>query len=179
MLLFCCYFFSVLFFIFFKPKLSHQYLFESLRKQQLRGILLIIYVFNLINFTKLCSLLAIFVNTREIFQCCLNVAVRVIWLRDIWQFQIIVETTFCISMLKFTTLNNVKSTLFISTLILTTLDNVEAMLLFSTSSFTTFFNVKTTLWIWPVSKSWKEQKSIFELQKKMTLLLTTLVLDCD
>ena len=146
--------------------MSHQYLFESLRKQQLRGILLIIYVFNLINFTKLCSLLAIFVNAREIFQCCLNVAVRVIWRRDIWQFQIIVETTFRISMLKFTTFNNVKSTLFISTLILTTLDNVEAMLLFSTSSFTTFFNVKTTLWIWPVSKSWKEQKKDFWASKK-------------
>ena len=50
--LFC---FSFLFF--FKPKFFDQYLFESLRKQQLRDILLNIYVFHLINFTKLYSLL--------------------------------------------------------------------------------------------------------------------------
>ena len=38
---------------FFKPKFFYQYLFKSLRKQQLRGILLNMYVFNLINFAKI------------------------------------------------------------------------------------------------------------------------------
>ena len=67
-----------LFFVlrFSKPKLIYQDLLESLRKQQLRGVLLNIYVFNLINFTKLCSLLATFVNTQETFQRGLNVVVR-------------------------------------------------------------------------------------------------------
>ena len=82
---FCFYFFSVL--MFFKPKLSYQYLFESLGNQQLGDILLNIYVFYLINFTKLCSLLATFVNTQKTFQSSLNVSVRVIWPRDIKQYQ--------------------------------------------------------------------------------------------
>ena len=120
-------FFSVLFFFFFKPKLFFQHLFESLLKQQLRGILLNMYVFKLMNFTKLCSLLGAFVNTQETFQRCSNVAVRVIWRRDVRQCHINVEATLCMSKLKFITLNNVKSTLSISTLILTTLDNVETM----------------------------------------------------
>ena len=49
--------------------------------------------------------------------------------------------------------------------------NYEIMLLFSTPSFITLINVKTTLWIWPFSKSWDEQKNIFELQEKMTHLI--------
>ena len=163
---FCFYFFSVIFFIFFEPKLFYQYLFESIRKQQLRGILLNMYVFNLINFTKLRSFLAIFVSTQETFQCGLSVVVRVIWLRDVGQCQSNVETTLRMSALRFTTLSNVKSTLSISTLILTTSDNVKIMPLFWTSSFITLINVETTLWIWPFSKSWKEQKNIFKLQKK-------------
>ena len=129
------------------------------------------YVFNLINFTKLCRLLATFFNTQKTFQRCLNVVVRVIWLRDVGQYRINVETTLCIHTLKFTTLNNVTLTLSISTLILTTLDNAETMLLFWTSSFTTLINVETTFCIWPFSKSWKEQKNIFELQKKVTYLI--------
>ena len=149
----------------FKPKLFYQYLFESLPKQQLRGILLNIYVFNLINFTRLCSLLASFINTQETFQCSLNVVIRVIWRRDVRQCQINVETLLCMSALKFTTLNNVNLTLSISVLVLTTLDNFETMLLFSTSSF------ETTLWIWSFSKNWKEQTNIFEPQKKMTHLI--------
>ena len=56
-----------------KPKLFYQYLFESLQRQQSRGLLLNIYVFNLINFTKLCSLLAIFFNIQETFQRGLNI----------------------------------------------------------------------------------------------------------
>ena len=116
-------FFLFLLFSFFKPKLFHQYLFESLRKQQLRGILLNIYVFNLINFTKLCSLLATFFNTQETFQRYLNVVVRVIWRRDVIQGQINVETTLSMSTLRFTMLNSIKSRLSISTLILTTLGN--------------------------------------------------------
>ena len=157
-------FFCILFYFFFKPKLFYQYLFESLRKQQLRGILLNICVFNFMDFTKLCSFLVTFANTQETFQCGLNVVVRVIWLRDVEQCQVNVETTLCMSTLKFITLSNVKLTLSISTLILTTLDNVETMLSCSTLSFVTLINFETTLWIWPFSKSWKEQKNIFELQ---------------
>ena len=159
-------FFSVLFFIFFEPKLFYQYLFESIRKQQLRGILLNMYVFNLINFTKLRSFLAIFASAQETFQRGLSVVVRVIWLHDVGQCQSNVETTLRMSALRFTTLSNVKSTLSVSTLILTTSDNVKIMPLFWTSSFITLINVETTLWIWPFSKSWKEQKNIFKLQKK-------------
>ena len=72
---------------------------------------------------------------------------------------------------------NVKPTLsIISTMILTTLNNVETML-FSKSIFTMLFSVETMLWIWPFAK---EQKNIFELQKKkMTLWLSTLAFDCD
>ena len=54
-------------------------------KEQLKCILLNIYVFNLINFTKLYSLLATFVNTQETFQCGLNVVVRVIFRREVEQ----------------------------------------------------------------------------------------------
>ena len=134
------------FFLFFKPKLFCQYLFESLLKQQSRGILLNIYVFNFINFAELCSLLATFINTEETFQRCLNIVVRVMSRRDLGQCQINVETTLCMSKLKFTMLNNVKSTLSIST----------SKLCCSTSSFTKLINVETALWIWPFSKSWRE-----------------------
>ena len=51
-------FFSVFFSNFFKPNLFDQCLFKSLRKQQLRRILLNMYVFKLISFNKLCSHLA-------------------------------------------------------------------------------------------------------------------------
>ena len=113
-------FFPVSFFTFFlKPKQFCQYLFENLQKQQLRVILLNIYVFNLINFTKLFSLLATFFNTL--------VSKLLLILYDV------------------ASLNNVKSTFFISMLILTTLYNVKTMLLFSTSSFITLINVETTL----------------------------------
>ena len=112
-------------FYFFKPKILYQYLLESLRKQQLRGILLNIYVFNLINITKSLSLLATFINIQETFPCCLNVAVRVIWRREVGQYQINVETMLCLSTLKFKMMKNVKSTMSISTLILTILDNEE------------------------------------------------------
>ena len=61
----CFYYFYFLFCYFFI--LFYQYLFESWQKQQLRGTLLNIYVFNLINFTKLYGLLATFVNTQETF----------------------------------------------------------------------------------------------------------------
>ena len=136
-------FFCFIYFFFFKPKLFYQYLFESLPKQQLRGILQNIYVFNLINFTRLCSLLVSFINTQETFQCGLNVVVRLIWRRNVRQSQVNVETLLCMSTLKFTTLNNVNLALPISVLILTTLDNFEKLLVFSTSSFTTL--IKTTL----------------------------------
>ena len=133
------YFFSVFFFLknFVKPKLFYQYLFESLRKQQLRGILLNMYFFILINFTKSCRLLATFFKTNKTFQHCLNIVVKVIWLCDVGQCWIKFETTLCMYTLKFTTLNNVKLTLSVSKLILTTLDNAETMLLVWTSSFTT------------------------------------------
>ena len=159
-------FFLFYLFVFFKLKLFHQYLFESLRKLQLRNILLNIYVFNLIKFTKLCSLLVTFVNNQKNFQCCLNVAVRVICHRDVGQCQINVQTTLYMSMLKFKPLNNIKSTLSIWKLILTTLDKVETMLLLSMSSFIVLINVEAKLWIWSFFKKWKEGKNILELAEK-------------
>ena len=129
---------------------------------------------DLINFRKLCSLSATFVNTQETFQRSLNVVVRVIWHRDVGKWQINFKTALCISMLKFTTLNNVKSTLSISTLMLTTLENVETMLLFSTSCFITLINAQTTLWIRPFSKSWKEQIIFLSFKKKILIWLITL-----
>ena len=65
----------------------------------------------MINLTKFCSLLATFFNIRTTFQCCLNVVVRVIWRCDVRQCQIKVETTLCMSTLKFTTFNSVELTL--------------------------------------------------------------------
>ena len=99
-LLFICFIFY-----FFKTKilLFYQYFFEILRKQQLSGILLNIYAFTLINFTALCSLLATFFNIQETYQRCLNVVARVIWRRGVGQCHINVETTLCMSTLKFTT----------------------------------------------------------------------------
>ena len=79
------------------------------------------------------------------FQRCLSVVVRLYVVATSDNAKINVETTLCMSSLKFTTLNNVESTFSISILILTTLDNVETMLLFSTSSFTTLINVETML----------------------------------
>ena len=67
-----------------------------------------------------------------------NIFVKVIWRRDVGQYQINVETTLCMPTLKFIMLNNVKSMLSISKLTLTTLDNVETML----SSFITFINLE-------------------------------------
>ena len=139
--------FLLFFFKLLKPKLFYQYLFKSLQKQQLTGILLNMYVFNLVNFTNLCRLLATFFNTQKTFQRCPNLVVRVIWLHNVGQYQINVETMLCVYTLKFTTLNNVTLTSSISTLILTTLDNAETMLF--------FVNVETTfcICIWPFSKS--------------------------
>ena len=120
------------------------------------------YVFHLRNFTKLFSFLAIFFNLSTLSQrCCKGdmTSWRQTMSNQRWN-------NLSMSKLKFTMLSNVESTLFISTLILTTLDNVESVLLFSTSNFITLINVKTALWIWPFSKSWKEQKAIFKLQKK-------------
>ena len=157
-LLFSCFIFYV-----FKPNCSIK---TFSRVYESSKILLNIYVFNLINFTKLCSLLATFVNTQETFQGDINFAVRVIRRRDVGQCQINVETKLCITTLKFTMLNNVKATLSISTLILTKLDNVKTMLLFSTSNFIRLINAETTLLIWIFLNIWKEQINIFELQKK-------------
>ena len=141
------FFLFLLFFVlhFSKPKLIYQDLLESLRKQQLRGVLLNIYVFNLITlqnyvvFQQHSSLL------RKPFNVVSALFLGVIWRRDVGQCQINVEITLFMSTLLFTTLSNVKSTLSISTFILTTLGNVEAMFLFSTPSFTTLINVGTTL----------------------------------
>ena len=81
-------------------------------------------------------------NTQQTFQRSFNV---VFWLtrrRNVGQRQINIETTLCISTLKFTTSNNVESTLRILTLTWTTLDNV-----------------KTTLWKWPLLKRTKNINS--------------------
>ena len=126
------------------------------------------YVFNLINFIKLCRLLATLFNTQKTFQRCLNVVVRVIWLRAVGQYRINVKRTLCMYSLKFTTLNNVELTLSISTLILKTLGNAKTMLLFWTSSFTMVINVETALCVWPFSESWKEQKAFLSFKKKVT-----------
>ena len=172
--------FSLFYFVFFKPKLRYQCLFESLRKQQLRGILPNIYVFNLISFTKLLSLSATSFNAQETFQRGLNVVVRVISRRDVGQYQIKVETTFCMSTLKFTPLNNVKPTLSISILILTTLDSVEKCFYFQRRVSQRRSTSKHCCENDHFQKSWKEQKNIFELQKKRWLIWsTTLAFDCD
>ena len=55
-------FFCFHFYLFFKPKWFYQYLLS-----------ISINVFNLINFTKLCRLLATIVNTQETFKSGLNV----------------------------------------------------------------------------------------------------------
>ena len=125
----------------------------------------IIYLL-IIYFSKLCSLLATFINAQEIFQRDLNLVVRVIWRGNVNQCQINVEITLFMSTLKFTSLNDVKLTLSNSTLILTTVDNVETMLSFSTLNFRMLMNVEKALWVWLFSKNWKQQKDIFELQQK-------------
>ena len=126
-----------------------------------RGILLNIYVFNLMNFTKFCSLLATFVNAQETIQRGLNVVARVIWRHDIEQCETNVEAKLLMSTLKFATFNNVKSTFTISTLSI--LDNAETMLLFSMSSFITS---KQRCEYDNLQKNENSKKNIFELQKK-------------
>ena len=109
--------------------------------------------------------------TQQTFQRRFNVVFRLIWRSDVTQRQINVETTLCMSTLKYTTSNNVQTTLYISTLNWTTLDNVETMLSFSTSIFTTLGEVETTLQIWPFGKKIKPWfkntwfNNIFELQR--------------
>ena len=98
------------------------------------------------------------VGSQQTFQRCFNVAFWLTRCRDVRQRPISVETTLCISTLKFTTSNKVESTLCISTLTWTTLDIVETTLLFSTSSFTTLVNVETTLWKWPLLKRTKNTR---------------------
>ena len=100
-------------------------------------------------------------TAQQTFQRCFNV---VFWLtqhRDVGQRQINIETTLCISMLKFTS-NNVESMLRISTLTWTTSDNIETTLPFSTSSFTTLVNVETTLWKWQLLKRTKKLPEKFK-----------------
>ena len=89
--------------------------------------------------------------THQTFPRCFNVALRLIWRRDVGQRQTNVEVTLCTSTLEFSTLNNVESTLSISTLIW---HNVELTLPFSTSICKTLSHVETTLWMWPLKK-WK------------------------
>ena len=90
--------------------------------------------------------------TQQTFQSRFHVVLGLIWRRDVAQRQINIETTLCISTLKFTTYNNVETMLCFSTLNWTTLDNVETMLSFSKSIFTALGKVETTLWIWPFEK---------------------------
>ena len=63
-------------------------LFESLGKQQLRGILLNICVSNLINFTKLSSNISNIRQYTENLSKWSHIAVRVMWRRDVGQCQI-------------------------------------------------------------------------------------------
>ena len=117
------------------------------------------YVFNLITFTKLCSLLATFFSTQQTLRRCLKIVVRVIWRRDFGQCQINVE------------IYNVEQRRINIVYFNVDINNVETMLLFWASSFTTLINVETKFWIWPFSKSWKEQKNIFALQKNEDSLI--------
>ena len=117
------------------------------------------YVFNLITFTKLCSLLATFFSTQQTLRRCLKIVVRVIWRRDFGQCQINVE------------IYNVEQRRINIVYFNVDINNVETMLLFWASSFTTLINVETKFWIWSFSKSWKEQKNIFELQKNEDSLI--------
>ena len=63
-------------------------LFESLGKQQLRGIRLNICVSNLINFTKLSSNISNIRQYTENLSKWSHIAVRVMWRRDVGQCQI-------------------------------------------------------------------------------------------
>ena len=125
-----------------------------------RGILLNIYVFNLMNFTKLFSLLATFANAQETYQRGLNVVARVIWRRHVGQCETNFEAKLLMSTMEFATLNNVKSTFTTSTFSI--LDKVETMLLFSTSSFIT----SKQRCEYDNFQKMKIAKKIFELQKK-------------
>ena len=125
--------------------------------------------FNFINFCKLFSLLATFAITPLRLYRCLNVVVRVVWRRNDGQSQMNVKTKLCMSVLTFTMLTNVISTFSISTLILTTLDNVETMLLFSASH-----NVdqgRNNVVNMIIFKKLKKVKKIFLSFKKRWLIL--------
>ena len=159
MFLFCFYFFSIFcFFFFFKPKLFYQYLFESLQKEQLRGILLNIYIFNLIILNN--ALLATFINNQETFQRGPKVVFGVIWRCDVGQSQINIETT-----LKFT---NVQQHQINVVYFNTDFNNVRQRQSNAVSFNVEFHNVdqhwnnvKMTIF-----KKLKRAKKNFELQKK-------------
>ena len=111
-----------------------------------RVILLNIYVFNLMNFRKFCSLLATFVNAQETIQRGLNVVARVIWRRNVEQCETNVEAKLLMSTLKFATFNNVYyfNVIYIR-------QRWNNAVIFNVE----FHNVETTLWIWQSSKKWK------------------------
>ena len=136
-------------------------------------------MFNLINFTKLHSLLATFVNTQETFQCGLNIVVRVIWRCIVRQCQINFETTLCISKMKFTKLNNVKSTLYISALILKTLYNAKQCC-YLERRFLYVDQRRNNVANMAIFKRFKKAKKYFWTSKKRWLIwLTTLAFHCD
>ena len=116
------------------------------------------YVFNLINLTNLCRLLAIFFNAHKTFHRCLNVVfVRVICFHDTGQHQINVETMLCMYTLKFTTLNNVK------------LSQINVVIL--NAEFHNVDQCRNNVLYMTISKKLKRAKNIFELQKKMIHLI--------
>ena len=95
--------------------------------------------------------------TQGTYQRCFNVVFWLMRRGDVRQSQVNVETTLCISTLKFTTSNK-----FESTLTWTTLDNVETTLPFSTSNFTTLVNVEIMVMKMTASKKNKKYPEKFK-----------------
>ena len=109
-------------------------------------------------------------NTQQTFRHCFYIVLKWMWNCDVRQCHINVETTLCMSTMKFILfvyfkVDNVRQQRW------TTLDNVEIALSFSTSMSVTLENVETMLGIWPFANNKKftsslEQNNIFELQIK-------------
>ena len=124
------------------------------------------------------------ITSQQTFQRCFSDVVKLIWQHDPVQRQINVETTLCMSTLKFSTLNNVESTLFISTLILNVvIFNVEIYNIVSTLikiwSFAKYDHLQKAkksqnIFFWALKK---KQKKLNTLNSKFRLPFENLV-DC-
>ena len=138
----------------------YQYLLESLQKQQLRIILLNIYVFSLINFTKLCSLLATFVDTQEDFQRGLGDMTSRRWKMSNQPWNNVVYVYFNVN------INNVRQRQNNAVIFKVEFHNVDQR--------------RNNVVSMTIFKKLKRAKNIFEFQKKRWLIwLTTLTFDGD